>query len=155
MKIMTTRLTALVAILLMGLGAQAAGFIANGITYDITDQTGRVVAVVAGDTKYTGSINIPATVTNGGTTYTVKRIGNYAFENCTDLTAVTLGSNIEQIGYRAFRNCTSLSDINWPSSIRKMESDAFISCTSLTRVELSSRLEEMAGSVFEGCINIL
>ena len=102
-----TRLTALVAAVLMSIGVYAADFVVDNIAYDITDDKGKVVAVVAGNTKYTGSVTIPATVTYGGTTYTVKRIGNYAFEECTDLTKVVLGSNIEQIGYRAFRHCTS------------------------------------------------
>ena len=149
-----TRLAAFVAVVLMNIGVQAADFVVDNIAYDITDDKGKVVAVVAGSSKYTGSVTIPATVTSGGTTYTVKRIGNYAFENCTDLTSVTLGSNIEQIGYRAFRNCTSLSDINWLNSIRQLEAQAFIGCTSLTKAELSSSLENMDASVFSDCINI-
>ena len=153
-KFTLKRLATITAVLWMSLSTQAADFVVGNISYEITDNSGRVVAVVAGQSKYTGNVTIPATVTNGGTTYTVKRIGNYAFEDCTDLTAVTLGSNIEQIGFRAFRNCTSLSDINWLNSIRKMEGQAFIGCTSLTKAELSSSLEEMDGSVFSDCINI-
>ena len=153
-KFTLKRLAAITAVLWMSLSTQAADFVVGNISYEITDNSGRVVAVVAGQSKYTGNVTIPATVTNGGTTYTVKRIANYAFEDCTDLTAVTLGSNIEQIGFRAFRNCTSLSDINWLNSIRKLEGQAFIGCTSLTKAELSSSLEEMDGSVFSDCINI-
>ena len=120
-KFTLKRLAAMTVVAWMSLSTQAADFVVGNISYDITDDKGKVVAVVAGSSKYTGSVTIPATVTSGGTTYTVKRIGNYAFEDCTDLTAVTLGSNIEQIGYRAFRNCTSLSNINWLNSIRQLE----------------------------------
>ena len=100
-----SRTVAIVAAILMTVAVKAADFVVDGISYDITDKNGKVVAVVAGATKYTGSITIPATVTNDGTTYTVKNIGSHAFDNCTDLTSVSLGSNIECIGYSAFSGC--------------------------------------------------
>ena len=36
-------------------------------------------------TNLTGSLTIPSTVTNNGTTYSVTSIGNYAFYGCTGL----------------------------------------------------------------------
>ncbi len=144
----------LLVTVMVSISVHAADFVVNGISYKITDQKGFVVAVTSGDTKYTGRVVIPATVSYNGQSYTVKAIGNNAFDRCTDLTAVVVGSNVESIGYRAFAECTSLTDINWSNSIKSYGSSAFSGCTSLTHVELSSSLDSMDGSVFSGCVNV-
>ena len=88
---------ALVAVILTTVGVKAADFVVDGISYNITDKNGKIVAVVAGSTKYTGNVTIPGTVTNNETTYTVKAIGSYAFQNCKDLTSVSIENSIENI----------------------------------------------------------
>ena len=40
--------------------------------------------------EYTGTVNIPSTVTYSGTTYSVISIGNGAFSGCSGLTSVTI-----------------------------------------------------------------
>jgi len=63
------RLYALLAVTMMSMGALAAEtFVQDGVTYQITDSKGAVVAVIAGSSKYAGSVVIPATVTNGEVT---------------------------------------------------------------------------------------
>ena len=61
-------------------------FISGGIKYGAqTSPQGNIAAVVALDGgKYTGDIAIPATVENGGVTYTVTEIGGRAFYECSD-----------------------------------------------------------------------
>lgn len=41
----------------------------------------------------------------------ISDIGEYAFSNCTGLTAVTIGSSVTGIGEYAFRNCTRLTTV--------------------------------------------
>lgn len=41
-----------------------------------------------------GNLIIPGSVEYNGTTYTVTRIGYYAFYNCTDLTSVTIPNTV-------------------------------------------------------------
>ena len=91
----STKLFVLLTTLLVSISAYAVDFAVDGVSYNIIDSKGSIVAVVAGSTKYAGSVNIPATVTFQDKTYTVKQISSYAFDNCTELTSVTLGSNIE------------------------------------------------------------
>jgi len=87
----------------MPLGASAYDFVKNGIYYDITG--GKTVSVTYKDTgynSYSGTVNIPATVVNNGTTYTVTEIGQYAFRTCSGLTNVVIPNTITTIGFGAF-----------------------------------------------------
>ena len=49
-----------------------------------------------------GSIVLPDTITT---------LGEYAFENCTNLISIKIPSSITEIGKGAFQGCTSLTDI--------------------------------------------
>ena len=144
----------LLLILVTSVNGWAVSFTVDGINYNITDANGLVVAVTSSTPKYQGSVTIPATVTYNGKNYSVKAIGENAFKQCTDLTSVTIGSNIETVGYAAFSGCTNLTEINWSNNIKKLDTYAFNDCSALTHAELSSSLEEMGVAVFSGCINI-
>ena len=139
---------------LVTMGSKAYDFSVDGIYYNITDKNGKVVEVTSGDTKYSGSVTIPATVSNDGTTYTVAKIGTRAFKQCTNLESVTLGSKVETIGLEAFCYCNSLSKINLNDQIVTFESSAFSGCTSLTSVVIGNKVDKMESNVFYGCINI-
>jgi hypothetical protein len=43
----------------------------------------------------------------------VTSIGNYAFQNCTSLTSVTIPGGITNIGDSAFRDCTKLTSVTF------------------------------------------
>lgn len=109
------------AVLLSTLSASAYKFKVDGIAYNYYKKEAYVVK--GGD--YTGSITIPKTVTYNGVTYTVTEIGNYAFNNCTDLISVTLPNSVVQIGYAAFESCTALTSISIPNSVITIGRDAF------------------------------
>lgn len=53
-------------------------------------------------------LTIPSTVTNNGITYTVTRIGDGAFQDCTTLTSVVIPNSVTDIGGSTFYGCISL-----------------------------------------------
>ncbi len=140
----------LLAILLTNIGLRAANydFKDNGVYYIIN---GTTVSVTAGDTKYSGTVTIPATITNSGTTYTVTSIASNCFYECTNLEEVKLGANVTSIGYRAFYGCYNLTSINLNDKIKTLSDQAFSGCTSLKSVTLGANLTEMGTYVFNGC----
>ena len=100
-------------LLLLGTVATAGAydFVSNGIYYNITNSTNKTVEVTYKDTNYnsySGSVSIPSTVTNSGTTYSVTSIGSYAFQDCSGMTNVHIASTITSIGYAAFRRCVAV-----------------------------------------------
>ena len=82
----------------------------NGIYYYF-DASTNTAMVTSGSSKYTGSVTIPETITYNGVTSSVKYIDDLAFEDCSDLTSVTISSSISYIGRSVFRNCPSLISI--------------------------------------------
>ena len=104
--------------------------------------------VVAGDEKYTGSVNIPETVTNEGKEYAVAEIGHAAFKECKLLASVTIPPTITAIGASAFSGCISLSSIVFPNSVKKIDDSVCDGCTNLTSVSLPNSIEEIPKFAF-------
>ena len=101
--------------LYVSLGASAYSFSAvneDGVTiyYNIISSTKLTCAVThKGDyeyspiVSYSGTVNIPETVTYNGKTYSVTSIGNYTFYGCSGLTSVTnLATEPQQISDDTF-----------------------------------------------------
>ena len=55
----------------------------------------------------------------------VKKIGAYAFSNCTKLMAIYLPEGLEEIEYGAFEGCNNITKIELPITIKKLSSSAF------------------------------
>ena len=118
----------LFAVLLTALSASAWSFQYNGIYYTITSSSPRTVEVTyrtANTATYSGSVNIPPTAYNGSTAYTVTGIGESAFEDCQNLTSVTIPSTVTSIGRAAFAMCTSLRVFRIPESVTWIGGAAF------------------------------
>lgn len=81
----------------------------------------------------------------------VTDIDEYAFEGCTGLTSVTLGNSIVSIGTSAFDGCNALTSITIPDSVIKIEKYAFCGCSNLTTVTLGTGIAEVAYLAFGSC----
>ena len=83
---------------------------------------------------YSGSIDIPESITHEGTTYSVTSIDFWAFQNCTGLTSITIPNSVTSIRSRAFQGCTSLVSITIPNSVTSIGESAFANCSGLNKV---------------------
>ena len=81
-------------------------------------------------------------VNNTLSTYTIKKdtkwIGDYAFNECTNLKSITIPNSVTSIGSYAFSNCTSLTSVTIPNSVTSIGYGAFEQCSGLTSVTLNS-----------------
>ena len=59
-------------------------------------------------------------------------VGNYAFSNCSALTAVVLPDSVTKIGTRAFERCTKLTDVYVPDGVSYIQKEAFYKDASVT-----------------------
>ncbi len=66
-----------------------------------------------------GDLIIPDSVTNNGTTYHVRGIGNRAFFYCNGLTSITIPHTVTHIKNQAFYECTSLTTVYFTGSIEQ------------------------------------
>jgi hypothetical protein len=61
----------------------------------------------------------------------VTKIADSTFQNCSSLSAVTLGAELTEIGAQAFRGCLALSSIIIPLSVSIIGNNAFRGCNTL------------------------
>ncbi len=127
-------LAAIVACLALALPAGAYNFVKDGIYYNVSGTNATVTYKDANYNSYSGTVNIPATVTNGGTTYNVTSIGMSAFQGCNGLTRVVIPNSVNYIMNYAFKDCTNLPNITIPASVFTIYNEVFVGCTRLKSV---------------------
>ncbi|MBO8459049.1 MAG: leucine-rich repeat domain-containing protein [Bacteroidetes bacterium] len=124
--------------LLAATGAWAqTTFTAENLKYKVTDETTHTVELTGYVTKPTGTLTIPATVTNESTEYSVTSIGSSAFSWCSQLTAVTIPEGVATIGSSAFESCSSLTAVTIPASVTNIGSWVFDYCSALTAIHVA------------------
>ena len=83
----------------------------DGIWYDFNDWNRSASVAYRGgsfdsyDDEYSGDVIIPNFVTYNSVTYDVTSIGWAAFQNCSNLTSVSIPNNTRSIGNGAFAGC--------------------------------------------------
>lgn len=167
-----------VALLSIG-HAAAYDFESGGLYYNILDAEAKTVELTCRNytdwstrSDYTGDIVVPATVDNGGITYSVKQIGRCAFksseitsltlsegievieqdicEGCNMLTSLSLPSTLKSIGYAAFWSCNGLTSVDLPEGLTELGNQVFAYCDGLKRVDLPSTLTQIGERIFDG-----
>ena len=118
------------------------------------NKSGSNATVTYGDQipdSYSSHVTIPATVTYGGVTYNVTSIGNYAFQNCSGLTSVTIPNSVTSIGESAFSGCSGLTSVTIPNSVTSIEHRVFYACTGLTSVTIPNSVVSIGDYAFFWC----
>ena len=93
---------------------QVGLFEVDGIAYKFLQD--REVAVTSHDPKYSGTVNVPSTVTYQDVEYSVTQVGSDAFRDCPELIAVNLPEGVYYIGPYGFSGCPLLESISLPAS---------------------------------------
>ena len=109
---------------------------AKGYSMDFVEVTGN-----PGGGKYSGDVVVPGTVEYDGITYTVKGVGNRAFEGCGDLRKVTISEGIYKIGAYAFYYCGNLERVILPSTLENIDDSnpVFEACSKLEIITTAPR----------------
>lgn len=138
----------------------------NGVWYNrLLPNLPNSVEVIAGDEKYSGSVEIPQSIwiTDGDISrkFEVIRIGDKAFKDCKDLTKVSGGAALQKIGKEAFKNCVGLrgyASINFihGEQLSSIDESAFENCTGITDVYFShdNSYYTIGKNAFRGCTSL-
>jgi hypothetical protein len=108
---------------------------ADGVLFD----KGKTTLILSPEGK-SGAYTIPSTVTS---------IGEYAFEDCTNLTGVTIPDGVTSIGAGAFSGCKSFTSIAIPDSVITIGRSAF-SNNQLTSVTIPNSVTKIEPNTFSG-----
>ena len=101
--------------------------------------------------EYQGNVAIPEEVTYLNRTRKVTSIGKFAFDNCTDLTSVTIPNSVTSIGYAAFSVCSGLTSVTIPNSVTSIGRSTFYGCSGLTSITIPNSVTTIGISAFSSC----
>ena len=77
-----------------------------------------------------------------------------AFDQCSNLTSITIPESVKTIGEDAFRSCTSLTTITIPDSVTTIGNSAFSDCKSLTSVTIGDNVTTIGDFAFQSCSSL-
>lgn len=129
--------------LVVGLVVQStllnASTLINGLYYDLdtSSRTATVTYETIGTDNYASlpaSVKIPETVTCDGITFTVTKVADQAFANCTSLEEISIPGTVTEIGttctsesYLPFYKCTSLIKVKFEDGVQNISLGVFFS----------------------------
>ena len=82
---------------------------------------------------------------------TVTTIGDESFNSCSGLTSITIPNSVTTIGSNAFQNCSGLTSIDIPSGVAITGDRNFQNCTSLTSVTIGNGVTINGENTFLNC----
>ena len=120
-----------------GAWADASGSCGTGVTWLYVESTQALTISGSGAmTDYNFNNQPWKDLKSQITTVTIEsgvtKIGDYAFEVCTNLTAITIPASVTSIGNYAFCGCTNLTAITIPAGVESIGTAAFNGCINLT-----------------------
>ncbi len=82
---------------------------------------------------------------------TLEEIGNYAFEDCNNLTELNLSQKVKKLGEGAFSFCGKLKTVKCGAGLREIGKDCFDECENISKVEFNEGLKTIGESSFNEC----
>ena len=86
---------------------------------------------------------------------TVKDIGKLAFCQCRNITILNLNTGLAAIGRSAFEQCGKLRDLRLPETLTTLGYHAFYNCMGLSYVRIPASVKDMDSGVFAYCENLV
>lgn len=139
---------------MLPLTANAEPVEVDKIWYELDEVDHTAVVVASGDEPYAGAIEIPTSIYYDKNYYIVKSIGESAFEECTELTSITISEGIESIELGAFYHCCFLESVVIPKSVKKIGASSFSVCERLTNVSIPGSVTEIGEYAFDYCTSL-
>ncbi len=133
--------------------ADASRININGINYNLFDKDKTAEVTYSTDSKYSGDVVIPATVTYNNYQYSVTSIGDEAFY-LSELTSITIPNSVTSIGYQAFYYCIGLTSVTIPNSVTSIGNSAFSNCFGLTSITIPNSVTSIGNYAFYGCTGL-
>ena len=149
----------------------------DGVYYILNEEALTASVTYRNERKasYKGEVVIPDEIEYEGKTYRVTELGTCAFEDCSEMTGITIGKNVQTIamgafgscnvekvtfaegsqlqtiGGWAFNGCSKLTEFTIPEDCQIISMCAFQSCFGLTMLTIPSSVNFIASVAFNAC----
>ncbi|MBO5312973.1 MAG: leucine-rich repeat domain-containing protein [Clostridia bacterium] len=121
--------------------------VVDGLRFSIKDNE----ATVARQSRSIKEATIPTSINYKESRYSVTNIGEYAFDQCTNLTNITIPNSVTSIRRGAFVGCENLTSVTISDSVTSIGYAAFFGCDSLTSITIPNSVTSIGGSAFWSC----
>lgn len=81
----------------------------------------------------------------------ITRIGEHAFEFCSNMRSIDIPESVTSIGTNSFRDCNSLLTVTLPSGLTQLEKEMFYHCDRLENVNLPKNMDHIMDGAFRYC----
>lgn len=139
----TRTLAAVLCCMLLAALLPGSALAGGEFTYDVSGGS----AVVTGYRGGGGYVVVPSSL--GGKP--VKKIGDWAFRDCTSITGIELPEGVVRIERNAFWKCSNLSEVRLPNSLTYISYNVFSWCVSLERLDIPDAVATIGKYAFSGC----
>lgn len=155
---MVVVMTAMVCLAFSASAKTYSGTCGEGIKWSLNTESGKLTIKGKGEMNCTrravpwreyASYVKTAVISDG-----ITRMGGNTFENCTNLTKVTLPDGLEGIGDLAFYNCENLKSITIPDSATYIGAFAFYNCVDIESIKIPNSVTEIWDGAFFGCTGL-
>lgn len=85
-----------------------------------------------------------------GVTY----IGNFAFDECTELASVSISDSVTYIGLYSFGECYKLESITIPKGVTGIDAYCFYNCIMLSSIHIPTNLTYISHNAMHDCIKL-
>ncbi|MFP4845570.1 leucine-rich repeat domain-containing protein [Winogradskyella sp. PE311] len=117
----------------------------NTLRFTVTSST--TVSLITGSTIINTNVNIPSSVSNGGTAYNVTAIGVFSFDG-EPISSVSIPNTVTSIEQQAFSN-TNLTSVVFPSNLETI-GDYTFQGNQLSGLTIPSNLTSIGNGAFRG-----
>ena len=104
-----------------------------------------------GDMAFFDCVNLTAVTLPS----TVTEIGWLAFCQCRSMTILSLNDGLLEIGRSAFEQCEKLQDLRLPETLTTLGYHAFYACNALRYVKIPASVKQMGQGVFAYCQSLI
>ncbi|MBP9991008.1 MAG: leucine-rich repeat protein, partial [Bacteroidales bacterium] len=77
------------------------------------------------------------------------------FEGCSNITTLTIGSQVTRIPTDAFKGCGGLTSVTLPNSVTSIGDRAFYLCNGLTSVTIPNSVTSIGNAAFSNCSGLM
>ena len=123
------------------------------LTYEIYPGEATVTGL-SYEGQYKNSIVIPSSIFYGDTSIPVTSIDEYAFEDCSSLTSITIPDSVTLIGNSAFSGCSSLASVTLSDNLSYIREYTFSGCSSLTSITIPDSVASIGNRAFSDCSSL-
>ena len=167
---MKTKLFTLLFAILAGIGTMSAEIYSgtcgtegngNNLQWELNTSTG-VLAITGTDpcmVSYSETSRAPwysyrSYIRSLQLSYSLIKIGAFAFEGCNQISSITIPSSVKEIGGYAFSECDALTEVTIPDGVEQINGGAFCYCDNLQKVIIGNGVTTIGQGAFARCYNL-